>query len=95
VATGCAFGALIDDFFRFRFCVLAMDIQTYMHTLGRQARAASRLLAAASTEAKNTALRAMAAAIRAHRGELLAANARDLEEARAAGLEAALLDRRR
>jgi glutamate-5-semialdehyde dehydrogenase len=70
-----------------------MDIQTYMHTLGRQARAASRLLAAASTEAKNTALRAMAAAIRARRGELLAANARDLKEARAAGLEAALLDR--
>jgi glutamate-5-semialdehyde dehydrogenase len=70
-----------------------MDIQTYMHTLGRQARAASRLLAAASTEAKNTALRAMAAAIRARRSELLAANARDLEEARAAGLEAALLDR--
>ena len=41
-----------------------MDIQTYMHSLGRQARAASRLLAAASTEAKNTALRAMAAGVR-------------------------------
>ncbi len=70
-----------------------MDIHSYMHTLGRQARAASRLLAAASTEAKNRALLAMAAGMRARRDELLAANARDLEEARGAGLEAALLDR--
>ena len=70
-----------------------MDIQNYMQTLGRQARAASRQLAAASTEAKNGALRAMAAEIRARREVLLAANARDLEEARAAGLEPALIDR--
>ncbi len=70
-----------------------MDIHSYMHTLGRQARAASRLLAAASTEAKSRALLAMAAGMRARRDELLAANARDLEEARGAGLEAALLDR--
>ncbi len=70
-----------------------MDIQHYMHTLGRQARAASRQLAAASTAAKDAALLAMAAEIRARRGELLAANARDLDEARAGGLDAALLDR--
>ncbi|PTD96808.1 glutamate-5-semialdehyde dehydrogenase [Pseudothauera lacus] len=70
-----------------------MDIQHYMHTLGRQARAASRQLAAASTAAKDAALLAMAAEIRARRDELLAANARDLDEARAAGLDAALLDR--
>ncbi|NLF54478.1 MAG: glutamate-5-semialdehyde dehydrogenase [Thauera phenolivorans] len=70
-----------------------MDIQNYMQTLGQQARAASRLLAAASTEAKNTALRAMATEIRARRDDLLAANAADLEEARRAGLEPALLDR--
>ena len=71
----------------------AMDIQNYMQTLGRQARAASRVIAAASTEAKNTALLAMAAEIRARRNELLAANAQDLDQARAAGLEAALIDR--
>ena len=71
----------------------AMDIQNYMQTLGRQARAASRVIAAASTEAKNTALLAMAAEIRARRNELLAANAEDLDQARAAGLEAALIDR--
>ncbi len=70
-----------------------MDIQAYMQTLGREARAASRLLASASSEAKNAALTAMAAAIRERRAELLAANARDLEEARAAGLEPALIDR--
>lgn len=70
-----------------------MDIQAYMHTLGQQARAASRQLAAASTQAKNDALLAMAAAIRSRAQELLAANATDLDAARAAGLEAAMVDR--
>ena len=70
-----------------------MDIQHYMQTLGRQARAASRVLAAASTAAKNAALIAMAAEIRTRRAELLAANAQDLDAARAAGLEPALIDR--
>ncbi|ENO89735.1 glutamate-5-semialdehyde dehydrogenase [Thauera linaloolentis] len=70
-----------------------MDIQNYMQTLGRQARAASRVLAAASTATKNAALLAMAAEIRARSGELLAANAQDLDGARAAGLEPALIDR--
>ncbi len=70
-----------------------MDIQTYMQTLGQQAREASRKLAAASTEAKNQALLGMAAAIRSRAPELLAANARDLDAARTAGLEAALIDR--
>ncbi|AWI80037.1 glutamate-5-semialdehyde dehydrogenase [Parazoarcus communis] len=70
-----------------------MDIQNYMQTLGRQARAASRLLAAASSEAKNTALLAMAADIRARAATLLAANAQDLEAARRAGLEPSMIDR--
>lgn len=70
-----------------------MDIQNYMQTLGRQARAASRLLAAASSEAKNTALLAMAAEIRARAATLLAANAQDLEAARRAGLEPSMIDR--
>jgi glutamate-5-semialdehyde dehydrogenase len=73
--------------------LIVMDVHTYMHTLGRQARAASRILAAAPTEAKNHALRAMAAAIRERRDELIAANGRDIEEARTAGLEAAMIDR--
>ncbi|MDQ7988165.1 MAG: glutamate-5-semialdehyde dehydrogenase [Candidatus Dactylopiibacterium sp.] len=70
-----------------------MDIQHYMQTLGRQARAASRLMAAASTEAKNHALTAIAARIRSRAPALLEANARDLEQARADGLDAAMLDR--
>ena len=53
-----------------------MDIKTYMQGVGRQARAASRAIAAATTGAKNTALLAMAAEIRARRAELLAANQR-------------------
>ena len=70
-----------------------MDIKTYMQTVGSQARAASRALAQASTLAKNTALIAMAQAIREHKSALLGANARDLDAARANGLEPAMIDR--
>ncbi len=70
-----------------------MDIQHYMQDTGRKARAASRLMAAASTAAKNKALCVIAASIRARAADLLAANARDLDQARADGLEAAMLDR--
>jgi glutamate-5-semialdehyde dehydrogenase len=70
-----------------------MDIQTYMHTLGRQARDASRAIARADTNQKNAALLAMAAAIERDAAKLLAANARDMDAARARGLEPALLDR--
>ena len=70
-----------------------MDIKEYMQTVGRQARAASRRLATASTAEKNAALLHIAAAIRRDKAALLAANAEDLAAARAAGLEAALLDR--
>ncbi|MHB1359920.1 MAG: glutamate-5-semialdehyde dehydrogenase [Rhodocyclaceae bacterium] len=70
-----------------------MDIQQYMETLGRAARAAARHMARASTAAKNAALLAMAAEIRARQAELLAANAADVAAARANGLEPAMLDR--
>ncbi len=70
-----------------------MDIKTYMQTVGRQARTASRAVAAATTGAKNTALLAMAAEIRARAAQLLDANARDLAEARANGLEPSMIDR--
>lgn len=70
-----------------------MDITHYMNTLGRQARTASRHLASASTAAKNDALDAVANAILRERDVLVAANQQDLEAARAAGLDAALLDR--
>jgi glutamate-5-semialdehyde dehydrogenase len=64
-----------------------------MQTLGQAARAASRQMAKANTAAKNAALLAMAADIRARCAELLAANAEDVAEARANGLEPAMLDR--
>jgi glutamate-5-semialdehyde dehydrogenase len=70
-----------------------MDVIAYMNGLGQQARAASRALARADTNAKNRALLAMATAIERDADNLLAANAVDMDAARAAGLEAAMLDR--
>ena len=70
-----------------------MDVKAYMQNLGREARAASRLMARADTNAKNKALTAMAQAILRDSAKLIAANAQDLAEAREAGLEPALLDR--
>lgn len=69
------------------------DIKSYMQSVGQQARAASRLIAKADTATKNQALTAMAQAIRRDESLLLAANAKDLESARAKGLEAAMIDR--
>ncbi len=69
------------------------DIQTAMRELGAAAHDAARVLARASTEAKNTALEAGAAAIRAEAKTLLEANARDLKQADAAGIRSALRDR--
>lgn len=70
-----------------------MDVKSYMQTVGKQAREASRAIARADTNQKNRALLAMAAAIRRDAAKLLEANARDMEQARASGLDAALLDR--
>ncbi|MDX5371473.1 MAG: glutamate-5-semialdehyde dehydrogenase [Pseudomonadaceae bacterium] len=69
------------------------SVHDYMNSLGRAARAASRLLARASTAQKNRALQAAAAALDAARDELAAANEQDLAAGRAGGLEPALLDR--
>jgi len=70
-----------------------MDIKNYMQQVGREARAASRLMAKADTGSKNRALLTIAAAIRREREALLAANREDVEAARAAGMDAAMLDR--
>ncbi len=69
------------------------DVDAYMAELGRRARAASRLLARASTSAKDRALLAIAEAIESERDALMAANRQDLEAGAAKGLDAALLDR--
>jgi len=70
-----------------------MDIQSYMVTVGKQARAASRLVAKADTATKNRALTLTAKAIERDVARLLAANALDLDAARAKKLDAPLIDR--
>lgn len=61
--------------------------------MGQRARAAALHLARATTEQKNAALRAMADALEANAESILDANRLDLEDGRASGLSAALLDR--
>jgi len=69
------------------------EIAALMDSLGRDAVAAAAVLALADTQTKNRALTAMAAALRGSVGQLLAANARDMDAARAKGLSGAMLDR--
>jgi glutamate-5-semialdehyde dehydrogenase len=69
------------------------DVAVVMQEIGREAKAAARLLALASTAQKNRALAAMAGAIRADREAILAANSEDLADGKAAGLTGAFLDR--
>lgn len=64
-----------------------------MQRLGRAAVAAAAELALADTALKNRALLGAAAALRAAREAILAANAEDMREARSRGLGAAMLDR--
>jgi glutamate-5-semialdehyde dehydrogenase len=64
-----------------------------MDRMGREAVAAALVLARTDAARKNRALVAAAAAIRRREGEILAANGRDMEGARGAGLSAAMLDR--
>ncbi|MGO2513256.1 glutamate-5-semialdehyde dehydrogenase [Marinomonas polaris] len=70
-----------------------MSLESYMNRIGQQARAASRLLAKASTKQKNMALFAMADALENARPRLIEENAKDMENGRAKGLDSALLDR--
>jgi glutamate-5-semialdehyde dehydrogenase len=60
-----------------------MDVKQYMIEVGQKARQASRAIAAADSGVKNEAARE----------ELIAANAEDLKNGQANGLDAALLDR--
>jgi glutamate-5-semialdehyde dehydrogenase len=71
----------------------AGDLAATMDAIGRQARDAARVLALAPAAQKNRALAAMAQSLRASAGSILAENARDVEQARAAGATAAFLDR--
>ncbi len=64
-----------------------------MRLLGQRAREAAHVLALASTESKNTALRAAAACLRTSTAKILAANAKDLATASEAGRTDAFIDR--
>jgi glutamate-5-semialdehyde dehydrogenase len=71
------------------------SVEALMQGIGQAARQAALVLALASTEQKNRALRAGAAALRAQAAEILTANEGDMQQAVARGLSSALLDRLR
>ena len=70
-----------------------MTVQEEIHGLGIKARAAAQELRACTTEQKNAALEAVAAAIESARDEIAAANAEDLKFAAEEGMAPAMLDR--
>ncbi len=69
------------------------DVAAYMRAVGTAARAAASELARAEARTKDMALLAIADALRAQEAALLAANAEDVAAARAAGQDAAFVDR--
>jgi glutamate-5-semialdehyde dehydrogenase len=74
---------------------MSTEVRAMMMQLGAAARAAQPLLARASRERKDQALRAAAAALRHSVKDILAANALDMHEAESRDLSAAMLDRLR
>ena len=73
--------------------MIPTDLPAYMAQVGVAARAASTLMSAASTKAKDQALQALARLLRQSVEPLQAANAQDLQAAAQAGLAPALVDR--
>ena len=69
------------------------DVASLMARIGRNARAAARPLAVASTKAKNVALVAMADAILRNEQAILDANAIDMSNGEEAGLSGSFMDR--
>ncbi|HMK91040.1 MAG TPA: glutamate-5-semialdehyde dehydrogenase, partial [Methylocystis sp.] len=72
---------------------LASDAAAVLAAIGAAARRAAHVVAQASAEAKDSALRAAARAIRASSEAILAANGEDVAEARAKRASAASIDR--
>jgi len=70
-----------------------LDITTYMQSVGKQARAASRALAAANTGDKNSALMSIHDELVNAKQDILAANKIDMENGQKNNLDSALLDR--
>mgnify|MGYP000953153458 CR=1 FL=1 len=72
-----------------------MMIEREIHAQAEAAKAVSYALAALRTDVRNAALHAMADALVEHTDAILCENARDMEEAAAAGMRASYLDRLR
>ncbi|HRE49367.1 MAG TPA: glutamate-5-semialdehyde dehydrogenase [Aggregatilineales bacterium] len=72
---------------------LQTDTRLDLAQIGQAAREAGRILAKTPTAAKNAALYAIAEALIAREGEILAANDQDMAAGQVAGMTAALLDR--
>lgn len=70
-----------------------MSVAADMEVMARKAKEASRAMAAASGAAKDAFLSALAGLLETRVAEVLAANAADLDKARAAGMDAPRLDR--
>lgn len=69
------------------------DATAYVEALARRARTAQRSVAVATRDTKDAALHAIADALEAATERVVAANAEDLERARAGGMRAGLVDR--
>lgn len=72
---------------------MTASLEQEVRTIAEAAKAAAPPLAQISADVRNNALAAMAAALRANRVDVLAANAQDMDAARAAGTQESLLDR--
>ncbi len=70
-----------------------MNVKRYMQTLGQQARAASRLMAKAESQTKNSALDFIAKDILVNQESIMEANNKDLEQGKKINLDAPLMDR--
>ena len=70
-----------------------MTVAETIHDLAVKARSAAAGLVKRTTEEKNAALLKIAEALEARRGEIAEANARDVANAKAAGISAAMVDR--
>ena len=70
-----------------------MNIPDLMADIGTRAKAAAKTLASATAQAKTAALNAAGDAVWAARGNIIAANAKDMAYGRDKGLSAAMLDR--
>jgi glutamate-5-semialdehyde dehydrogenase len=70
-----------------------MNFKTELLNIGKRARAAGRTLAALTTVQKNAALKSIAAVLLEREPQVTAANAKDLEAGKNAGLSEAMLDR--